>query len=351
VNPVRALEEQRLLMARLSQPQYASYMTSYQSSVESKNAGPVISNRRGNPDGGLFCQSEIARLTMADAYYVSRDMVPLVQWASKSLNDIDRFDRTLWPSDYGFVWFEEPIQSIEARGRTTSHVAMSWGRRAGELPNGDEVAGTFCVFYTDINGTDELNTEIRAEAAKRNNGKGNIDDLLTLGRLHVAHLLWIADEQRVGPSELSPAENPESYDAHKAFRQVFMDDPTNRSLVDAAPNISRFVLSMLMMLNQTVTEVSDFEVDTRTARRMKHMGLPSKVTIVRLRRTKGMERLEGETLVEWANRWLVKGHWRNQPYKNDDGTTRYERIWIAPYVKGPEDKPFKQSDKVYALLR
>lgn len=40
---------------------------------------------------------------------------------------------------------------------------------------------------------------------------------------------------------------------------------------------------------------------------------------------------------EYSCRWIVSGHYRNQPY--GPGRTQHRRIWIAPYIAGPKDKP------------
>ena len=52
--------------------------------------------------------------------------------------------------------------------------------------------------------------------------------------------------------------------------------------------------------------------------------------------------------VEWRHRWVVRGHWRNQPYPSlGAGVTR--KVWIAPYLKGPADLPVLSSPKVIAV--
>lgn len=51
-------------------------------------------------------------------------------------------------------------------------------------------------------------------------------------------------------------------------------------------------------------------------------------------------RVYGKRHINWTHRWEVAGHWRQ--YK--DG----RRIWIGNYVKGPEDKPFIPSVRVYS---
>jgi len=47
----------------------------------------------------------------------------------------------------------------------------------------------------------------------------------------------------------------------------------------------------------------------------------------------------GRRHINWSHRWEVAGHWRTY----QDG----RRVWIASYVKGPEDKPFVPSVRVY----
>jgi hypothetical protein len=62
------------------------------------------------------------------------------------------------------------------------------------------------------------------------------------------------------------------------------------------------------------------------------------VYTVALRRKEQSERSSREAAgVEWAHRWLVQGHWRNQwfPKRNT-----HSPVWIHPHVKGPDDKPF-----------
>lgn len=41
--------------------------------------------------------------------------------------------------------------------------------------------------------------------------------------------------------------------------------------------------------------------------------------------------------IEWARRWVVRGHWRRQYFPRRQC---HAPVWIDPYVKGPEGKPF-----------
>lgn len=53
------------------------------------------------------------------------------------------------------------------------------------------------------------------------------------------------------------------------------------------------------------------------------------------------------TSVEHDHRWVVRGHWRNQPCGK--GRTQRRRIWIQEHVAGPEDKPLRRDTRVYRI--
>lgn len=55
-------------------------------------------------------------------------------------------------------------------------------------------------------------------------------------------------------------------------------------------------------------------------------------------------------MIEWSHRWIVRGHWRHQPYGPRDNPS-YEWRWINPYIKGPEDAPLAMNEHVYKLAR
>lgn len=134
-----------------------------------------------------------------------------------------------------------------------------------------------------------------------------------------------------------------------AVRQLDVAWDNPRILADLQLDRRRFA-AFAMLVNQTITEVTEHRALRPVDRRCQRAGVPSTVQVVRLRRVSGARsEPEGETLVEWSHQWLVSGHWRNQAC----GPSLSERRWtfIAPYVKGPEDKPLILKDKVYAAVR
>lgn len=54
---------------------------------------------------------------------------------------------------------------------------------------------------------------------------------------------------------------------------------------------------------------------------------------------------------EFTHRFLRRGHWRQQPYKNTAGQWARKVIWILPTIVGPPDKPLVVRDRVNALVR
>lgn len=52
--------------------------------------------------------------------------------------------------------------------------------------------------------------------------------------------------------------------------------------------------------------------------------------------------------VDWSHRWIVDGHWRNQYHPS---TGEHVPTWIAPHIKGPDDKPLVVKRKVNAWVR
>jgi hypothetical protein len=59
------------------------------------------------------------------------------------------------------------------------------------------------------------------------------------------------------------------------------------------------------------------------------------------------ERQEGAR--EYHCRWVVKGHPRKQPC--GPGRKDIKVIWIETHIAGPDDKPVKERETVFAVIR
>lgn len=73
------------------------------------------------------------------------------------------------------------------------------------------------------------------------------------------------------------------------------------------------------------------------------------VNVIRLRPRLSVNKHGESEQRAWNHRWFVSGHWRQQPYPSL-GITRPK--WIAPYLKGPDDKPLMPvRPTVFAVVR
>ena len=73
---------------------------------------------------------------------------------------------------------------------------------------------------------------------------------------------------------------------------------------------------------------------------------PPEVTVVELRKKVRKDLSEVEAAERTYHvRWIVRGHWRKQPYGPKRSLVRDK--YIAPYVKGPDGAPLHTGEKVY----
>jgi hypothetical protein len=271
------------------------------------------------------------------AYRVTPDMCSLVEFAASQLDETDEFDRHLAPTGCGLVRFEKALPMHDARGKLMKIHWMLWGPATVEVVKHGKVEaipGIAVSWFNDhFEDPDDYASEILAVGDTPDFRKKVIAavgrwgfigcDVLEQGRLIGAPL-----------SPLSPGE--------AAAILADGDNPSPHT------NTHRYIHALWLMLNQTITKTEDEYVRKTALKRAQRIGLPGRVTVITLRRTAG-SRNQGESLVEWSHRWVVRGHWRWQPHGPQLSEKR--RIWIAPHVKGPESKPLIVSDKVYNLSR
>lgn len=103
-----------------------------------------------------------------------------------------------------------------------------------------------------------------------------------------------------------------------------------------------------MNLEIVAAEPVQHSRQVRRAAERENRPLPD-LRVITLRRQK--RNSDGkETDVDWSCRWLVGGHWRNQWYPS---TMEHKPVYIVPYVKGPENKPFRENhaEKIFVVER
>jgi len=80
-------------------------------------------------------------------------------------------------------------------------------------------------------------------------------------------------------------------------------------------------------------------------RRTQRAQLPERdVRVVRLRRGLGGDHATGDGSRAYQHRWIVRGHWRNQPW--GPGHELRRPTYILPHLKGPDGAPLIGGDRV-----
>lgn len=322
MRPGEVLDAQADLITRLEDPTFHQYIDVW--------AAPD-----GDPKGVDFHSLLRNHVKAGHAYRVTHDMSQMVEFAASQLEDLDRFDLSLAPTGCGIVCFDRPLPVKDVRGRTMLIHWLIWGPAQVRASLASPVlSGTALWTFNDYwREPDDVAQEL---AAKEHSARDVF--LHKVGRWAGVGMDVAFPEQRMGPAWIEPSETKRA--------EILAEG----GIPSAATSVNRYVMALWMLLNQTVTKVEDESIDRPARRRAVKAKLPPKVTVIRLRREEShYEPRDGESLVEWHHRWIVRGHWRWQAC--GAGRTERKRIWIAPFIKGPESAPIKQSEKVYSLDR
>ncbi len=108
--------------------------------------------------------------------------------------------------------------------------------------------------------------------------------------------------------------------------------------------------AMMLFMEQRILMQAEERPSRAARRRVASPDAARIVHVVMLRRPAGNQRARNEHgAVDWACRWIVSGHWRQQWYP---AVQAHQPIWIAPYVKGPAGKAVRVPRRpIFAVAR
>jgi hypothetical protein len=327
VRPEDVVDAQADLLHRLQQP--GSILTQFIASVVSMQ---IYNEEEDKLHPDAVMKLLVPGLRVAYPYHVTRDMAKLVQYAASQLEETDRFDRTLAPTQAGFAYFEGGLPIKEVRGRTELIHWMVWNP-AQVMTNaltGKTESTTAVWLFNDSNEPDQVTSTFPEGDAVWAHEK--------LGRWSFMSLHPLFEDQRMGPP-MVPSEDEEQ---RARLLEAGIVDPQ-------ATNVLRLVHAFWLLLNQKVTVVNAHRLPRHAAKRAERLSLKSSVTVVKLRTLVYPEREDGHSTVNWTCRFIVRGHWRWQVY--GPGKTLRKRIWVHPFIKGDPDLPLKAGGIVYGLHR
>lgn len=274
----------------------------------------------------------------AYAYRVTEEMSDLVRRSADLLNEEDVIDIPLAPTGCGFVRFEKSLTLVDSRQKPMNVDWLSWGPASVRRPNGRMGSGVFISLWNDLRKPDMIAQLVMSDEKSRV-VRQVAGDWGFIGGALMLH------GDNLGPARIA-LDSEDVTEIAEIYRETH---PALAGELGPYTNVKRWVHALWLMLNQTITEVEEEHVRSTAAKRARFVGVPGRVTVVRLRRVERPYQSDEHGPVAWSHRWYVRGHWRWQAY----GTNRSERrrIWVNPFIKGPADKPLIVTDKVYDLSR
>lgn len=125
------------------------------------------------------------------------------------------------------------------------------------------------------------------------------------------------------------------------------------SPLEVRPLSSKLVRAAMRLSRESLVGERQIERVITGGKKRKPIQIDDVVIAVLRRRKYASEEEREKEYREYSHRFIVRGHMRNQAVgsRTAEGGQRHERIWIAPYIKGPEDKPLIVKDRVQVWRR
>jgi len=286
---------------------------------------------------------EQALLRTAEMYWVSSDMTTLLEMAAPTM-PAQPLAVTDLPSPAGFVVLERPIVGWDAmNAREISVWAFGWG--IAKLPGPPPGHPAFERHIPAGETTDYLGTFASVP-----------EKIPACAGVAIVFYTREMDAERGYQGMWAPAGRSDW-----PFGDDTEDDPwwaevggqvTADKHTSAVEDRRWLAAFWTLIAQRNLVHREPAQVARHVRRQADRAGLPitAGLSIVRLRREYAEddhEPVEGGK-VAWSRRWMVEGHWRNQYLPS---TKTHRQQFIAPYVKGPTDKPLVVRENVVRSLQ
>lgn len=269
-------------------------------------------------------------LRAADTYSFNEETIAAIRQASESIPHDSPLSSIETPSTgAGWFWFGTPLPIASSPEASPSTAALLWGWESDEQ-------GPIIRF----------STFVVAETGKMD---GKV--------LPATKWYWPLSFSFHEMLALNRQSYKQTYDQGGEFAgigvQAMGEDATLKLIAD----LSLFFLAACVWFKQKILVSAPGHIERHARKRYvrEHkLKEPPSVRVIALReslkepappREAGSEGSKREYHV----RWIVKGHPRLQPC--GPGRSDRKLIWIDPYPKGPEDKPLRTREKVFAVIR
>lgn len=252
-------------------------------------------------DPASYCQVEYNAVDGA-LWWVASDMCDLVAAAMQTVPLDTVLDESMWVDEKALCWFEKPLTMTDAgTGEPIAVDAVAWGGfRMAQFGYGVSISAY----------------QWREEHSR----------LIPLGRDE-----WLLS-QPLGVTEPPPG-----------VRNV-------EHFAEGATEDRRLLATLWLLATQPgIADSAMRNADRAEQRRSERKGQrpPPPVRVVDLRRRARSSSKHEPTGRHMTVRTIVTGHWRNVPW--GPGKLLRRPVWIAPFVRGPEDAPLVQHATVKML--
>jgi hypothetical protein len=267
-----------------------------------------------------------------ELYYCSDEMTDVIEQGARLLDYTDKADAALIPSPKGFCYFPKGVKLVSSEDGGESYIthAVVW-----------VLAAPDSYFIISLNDSLVEQDDSSAKFREMTKNQGIYFD--DTQRWTVNYVTHTTTGWPLAPKGVESMSSEELEKFAKLSRLTI--------------SVEALTHSLFLMLNQHTFVDSSTRIKTTHKKRLKRLeskNLPTETQVIQLRkRYYNSENLSDSAKnVDYSYRWFVVGHWRWQPYKNQETKeVEHKRIWISPYIKGPEDKPLKTTPKVFALVR
>lgn len=316
-NPMAAIESH--LAAKKTLDQVIPILETHQRAVM---LGRIKSLVPGTPSPLTEWRMDKAFIDHATPFFWARD--PTIACTESSLKIPGDTFLNRWNLCHHAVWwhFERPLpwQTITDVEAPIIALSMGWGHRHAGEPD-RFVISAWCPFER---GKDPQQPLSPSQVFNWIEGE-SLGDMLT--RIRAEH------HKQYGPGG----------------EYELADIIGGEIFLDTSEKIARFVLAAFAWLNQKVVVLDDGHIERHRRKeyeRVMNRKQPT-IKVIQLRKREDAPK-DDETdvghevkKIDYTCRWVVTGHWRNQACGKQFAERRL--VFIHPYVKGPDDKPVKES--------
>ena len=308
------LRPQRLPKAR---DQIVRYLTDHTT--------PLRTNAKD--DTHEFLNALTGHLQLGELYWVTSSMAALAMSAGATLPEA-RWATADRPAPCGLVVFEGGIGTLDLPPSAGPQI---------------EEGGITTLRYV-------VPDHLPVDALTWGPSNGQCEVALWVSRARLADAYAQGQEMELPEGTAPPLIPTVSFELPVRADPVPWDELPDRRPV---PVLAALASTWLLMQQPQLVERTVERPERSVRRAYARAGRPDpEVSVVELRRQylpKDEDAGGERSSRRYRHRWVVSGHWRNQPYGRDRSLRR--QTWVPAYVKGPEGAPLLATERVNVWRR